>query len=85
MTVEEVYKQAQQLSLPERQELFDLLMSEILPVPPNTVTTRQELIKLLEEGMRSPVSPKTSQDWGDIRRDVRERSARRRGLSIANA
>jgi len=75
MTVDELYEQAQQL--------ISLLLDEI--VPPGTVRNREHLIELLEEGMKSPVSPMTAQDWKDIRHAVRECSARRNGLPSANA
>jgi hypothetical protein len=84
MTVEEVYKEAQQLSAADRRQLFALLLDEIVAESPNTVRSREQLIELLDEGMRSPVSAMTSQDWSDIRRDVLDRSARRKGLPTVN-
>ena len=85
MTVDEVYKQARQLSAPERQQLLVRLLDEIALEPPDSVRSREHLMELLEEGMRSPVSAMTAQDWNDIRSAVRERSARRKVLPSANA
>ena len=80
MTVEEVYMQAQELSAPERQELSNRLLTDTVTESHNAPNTREHLLEMLEVGMKSPTSPMTSQDWDDIRREVRERSARRREL-----
>lgn len=53
ITVDDVYKQARQLSLPERQQLFERLLHDIAPEPPNTFHNDQELEAMLMEGIHS--------------------------------
>ena len=52
--------------------------SELLPDPPNTVRDLAHLEALLLEGLNSPQSPVTEQDWIEIRQEVRRRIAARK-------
>ncbi len=52
-------------------------LSDSLPDPPNTIRDRAHLEELLLEGINSPKHPVTDQEWIDIRREVRERLAKK--------
>ncbi|MBV9851334.1 MAG: hypothetical protein JO250_16815 [Armatimonadetes bacterium] len=57
-----------------------------LPAPPNTIRDAAHLEQLLLEGIRSgPATPMTAQDWQDIRQEVRDRAARRKGIPASDA
>ena len=49
-----------------------------IPPPPNTVRDKAHLEELLLEGLNSgPATPMTAADWDDIRRQVRDRLAKK--------
>lgn len=75
-TVRDVFAEASKLSADDRKELLGLILNDLIPEPPNTIRTFEQLEQALLDGLNSgPPTPMTKDDWDDIRRDGRARAA----------
>lgn len=73
-SVQQIYNTIVKPLPPEdRVELMALILGDLAPEPPNTIRSREHLVDLLNEGLRSPTHPVTDDTWEDIRAEVRRR------------
>jgi len=72
-TLNEVYAEAAKLSDQEQAELVERLMSTLLPEPPNSIRTREQLEAALIEGMNSPRHEVTPETWREAHSELERR------------
>ena len=72
-TLKEVYSEASKLTDSEQAELIGLIMSSLLPDPPNSISTQDQLEAALLKGINSPRHEVTADTWRNAHAELESR------------